>query len=101
MSLPTMTPEQREQALAAAKIARSQRAAALEEVRKGALPVADVLTSPGPLQRAKVRQVLLAVPGIGPVKADSLMTAARIDPKRRVGGLGSVQRTRLAELLAA
>lgn len=101
MPLPTLTPEQREHALAAAAEARKARSEALAEIRKGTLPAADVLASPGPLQRAKVRQVLLAVPGIGPVKADSLMAAAKVDPKRRVGGLGSVQRARLAELLAA
>ncbi len=101
MAPPTMTPEQREQALAAAKIARSQRAAALAEVRNGTLAVTDALTNPGPLQRVKVRQVLLAVPGIGPVRADSLMSEVRIDPSRRVAGLGKLQRAALAELLAA
>lgn len=101
MSLPIMTPEQREQALAAARIARSQRTAALGEIRKGNLSVTDALTNPGPLQRARVRQVLLAVPGIGPKTADTLMADVKVDPQRRVAGLGSRQRAELVVRLAA
>ncbi len=99
--LPVLTPEMRETALRPAAETRQARSEALSEIRAGKLAAADALTNPGPLQRAKVRQVLLAVPGVGPVKADSLMAAAKVDPSRRVAGLGANQRARLAELLAA
>ena len=99
--LPTLTPEQREQALKKATEARSARSAALAEIRAGKLDPAQVLETPGVLQRAKVRQVLLAVPGIGPVKADGLLAQAKVDPSRRVGGLGANQRKALTDALAA
>ena len=101
MSLPALTPEMREIALAKAAQTRKERSAALAEIRAGKLKPADALTNPGPLQRAKVRQVLLAVPGIGPKTADTLMADVKVDPARRVGGLGSRQRQALVERLAA
>lgn len=102
MSLPVLTPEMRAVALEKAAAARRERSAALAEVKKGALPVATVLAGEDPrLQRAKVRQVLLAVPGIGAVKADRLLKDAGVDPSRRVAGLGANQRKALADLLAA
>lgn len=101
MALPEITPEMREAALAKAAEARKARSEALAEVRHGTLAPADALVNPGPLQRAKVRQVLMAVPGIGAVRADKLMAEAKIDASRRVAGLGAVQRKALLFLLAA
>ena len=102
MSLPTMTPEQREQALRAAAAARQERAAALGELRHGKVTLAAVLADQdSPLQRAKVRQVLRALPGVGDVTADKVLAEVGIDSRRRVAGLGRNQRAGLAERFAA
>lgn len=100
MALPVMSPEQREAALARAAQTRKERSEALGLVKNGTDRAADVLNDTGsPVQGAKVRQLLLAVPGIGQVKADHIMTDLGIDPGRRVRGLGGRQRERLTEML--
>lgn len=102
MSLPTMTAEQREQALAKSIEVRRERSAALAGLKDGTVTLADFLVTDNEvLKRTKVRQVILALPGVGQVRADRLMEQAKVDPKRRVGGLGPVQRATLADLLAA
>jgi transposase len=92
MTLPALTPEQRAEALQKAAATRAKRSAAIAEVRKGAVTIADVLDDQeSPLRRAFVRQVLLAIPGIGAAKAAAIMAAARIPAKRRISGLGDNQ----------
>jgi transposase len=101
MSMPTLTPEQRSAALAKGVEARQARAAAKAELRAGTLTLAAALDDEGsPLQRARVREVLLALPGVGQVTADQILADVRIDPARRVGGLGPRQRQVLTERLA-
>jgi hypothetical protein len=100
--LPTLTPEQREHALAAAKEARRLRSEALAKLRTGQLTITAAFTdNTSPLWEAKVRQVLLAVPGVGKVKADTLLADLGIKETRRVKGLGSNQRTKLVAALTA
>ena len=100
--LPTLTPEQRDEALRKAAETRKARAEALAAMRKGTVTLADVLTDlDSPLQRAKVSQVLRAIPGVGVVTADKVLAEVGIDSKRRVAGLGQRQRTALAERFAA
>ena len=102
MSLPEMTPEQRTEALRKAQESRARRSAALAKVRTGEVTIADVLASDdSPLLKARVRQVLLAVPRIGAATADKLLAELGIDPARRIGGLGPRQREALTERLAA
>jgi S13-like H2TH domain len=101
MALPTLSPEQRELALAKAAAARNERSAALAAVKNGSMDPADFLaTTSEVLKRTKVRQVILAVPGVGKVRAARLMEEAQIDPRRRVAGLGANQRQKIADLLA-
>lgn len=100
--LPTLTPEQRAAALEKSAAARREQSAALAELKAGTLALPDFLATDNlALRRVKVTRVLRALPGVGPVKAARLMEQAQIDSKRRVGGLGSVQRATLADLLAA
>lgn len=102
MALPTLTPEQRDEALRKAAETRKARAEALAAMRKGTVTLADILTDlDSPLQRAKVSQVLRAIPGVGVVTADKVLAEVGIDSKRRVAGLGQRQRTALAERFAA
>jgi hypothetical protein len=102
MALPVLTPEQRQESLARAASARKARSGALGKVRSGDVTLAAVIADPdSPLQRARVRQLVLAVPGFGPVKAGALFEELRIDPSRRLRGLGSRQREALAAHFAA
>ncbi|HLK73847.1 MAG TPA: integration host factor, actinobacterial type [Streptosporangiaceae bacterium] len=106
MPLPPTNPEQRAAALEKAAESRRIRAAELARIRSGEITVADVLGSEdSPLLAVPVRRVLLAVPGIGPARADALLDAIGVSEqlrtKRRVKGLGEVQRRALAAKLAA
>ena len=99
-SLPIMTPEQRAAALLRAAQTRRERTEALKLVKQGTVRAADVLNDTGsPAQGARVRTLLLAVPGIGPKKADGIMTELGLDASRRVRGLGTTQRARLTKIL--
>lgn len=96
MALPAMTPEKRQAALAAAARARAERAAAIQAVRDGTVAVPAVLRDgESPLQKVRVRQLLLAVPRTGPATADRILADLGIDGKRRVRGLGARQREAL------
>ncbi len=102
MALPTLTAEQRDEALRKAAETRKARAEALAAMRKGTVTLAHVLTDlDSPLQRARVSQVLRAIPGVGVVTADKVLAEVGIDSKRRVAGLGQRQRSALAERFAA
>jgi hypothetical protein len=97
-----MTAEQRAAGLEKARVVRVARAAALGKLKNGTLTLADFLASDDEvLKKTKVRAVLLALPGIGPARAGAILADVGIDPKRRVGGLGSNQRQALTEHLAA
>ena len=101
MPLPTMTPEQRSDALAKAAAARSARSELLAKVKSGALGPKQVLERDDEVaKKTRVMQVLRALPGYGAAKVTALMTTCEIDEKRRVGGLTSGQRARLVEALA-
>jgi hypothetical protein len=101
MPLPTMTPEQRESALAKAAEARKARSALLAEVKSGGLELKDLFArSDDVAKKTRVVQVLRALPGYGPAKVTTLMTDSGVDEKRRVGGLSSSQRTKLLEAVA-
>jgi hypothetical protein len=102
MALPPLTAGQRAAALAKAAEVRHARAAVKAGIKAGKVDVTAVLADEnGPLWLAHVRQVLEAVPGVGKVRAAELMSNAGIDSRRRVRGLGPVQRAKLTEALAA
>ena len=101
MPLPTMTPEQRANALAKATEARSARGALLAQVKSGELTAKQVFERDDDIaKKTRVIQVLRALPGYGAAKVTALMATCEVDEKRRVGGLTSGQRTRLIEALA-
>ena len=101
MALPTLTPEQRAVALARAHEANRARKEALGLLKDGVLTIGDVLDGQvEPLARMRVRSLLLKLPGIGAVTADSIMTAAGVSEKRRVSGLSDGQKVKLAHLIA-
>ncbi len=100
MPLATLTPEQRRQALAKAAAARTARKHLLDEVKARKLSLADVLESAerdGLMQKTKILALVKALPGVGVVRAAQLLKNARVDPARRVGGLGTRQRQTLID----
>ncbi|NNH69114.1 integration host factor [Nocardia uniformis] len=104
MALPTMTPEQRSEALAKAAAVRKARSELIAQVKQGSVSLAEVLKradNEDLVKKTKVAAVIKALPGIGPVKAAKLMDEAEIPVDRRIGGLGSRQRAALLEALNA
>lgn len=102
MALPTLTPQQRAEALAKAAEARKARSELLASIKSGEESIDAVLNrakDDKTVAKTKVTQLLKAVPGIGQVKATALLEQAGIDPDRRAGGLGERQRETLLNAL--
>ncbi|MGZ6565047.1 MAG: integration host factor, actinobacterial type [Solirubrobacteraceae bacterium] len=79
---------------------RTARAKLKQELREGKLRIEQVLARPPEhVSTARVLDLLVAVPKIGPVKATRLLNSARVTPSKTVGGLSDRQRARLIELL--
>jgi DNA uptake protein ComE-like DNA-binding protein len=98
MALPTLTPEQRTQALAKAAEARKKRAVVKAELKSGKRTLADVLqhsSGDDTLGKMKVSNVLESLPGVGKVRAQKIMEELDISASRRVRGLGAKQREQL------
>ena len=101
MPLPVLTPEQREAALAKSAEARAVLSGALDRIRDGAVvPALAVADADSPVQKARVRTFLLAVPGVGAVTADKILADLGVGAKRRLSALGDRQRETLAGFLA-
>ncbi|GIH90571.1 integration host factor, actinobacterial type [Planobispora siamensis] len=102
MALPTLTPEQRQAALAKAAETRTARAKLLADVRSGQISLKELLDRDDDIaKRIKVSQALRALPGVGSVKAAQLMKRADVDEARRLGGLGAQQRRKLIEAVTS
>jgi hypothetical protein len=102
MALPTLTPEQRDNALAKARETRQARAALLSEIKSGETTIPDVLDraqSDPVAGKIKVSQLVRSLPGYGQAKADALMHEVGIAEDRPVGGLGSRRREALVSAL--
>ena len=97
---PNLTPDQRRAALAKAATARRERAEFKLAVKNGTARWLDALDSESEaLQRLRVRELIESIPGLGEIRATSIMERAGISPTRRVQGLGRAQRNLLLELL--
>jgi hypothetical protein len=102
VALPTLTPEQRAEALAKAAEARKARSELLASIKSGKQTIASVLKrakDDKTVGKTKVSALLKAVPGVGAVKAAALLEQAGIDPDRRAAGLGDRQRSALIDAL--
>jgi len=97
MPLPTLTPEQREQALAKAAVARKRRAELKGQLKSEKLSLRDVLNRQGDevVGKMKVSSVLESLPGVGKVRARRIMERLDISATRRVRGLGAKQKDAL------
>lgn len=102
VALPTLTPQQRAEALAKAAEARKARSELLASIKSGAESIEAVLKrakDDKTVGKTKVTQLLKAVPGVGQVKVAALLEQAGIDPDRRAAGLGERQREALINAL--
>lgn len=101
MALPTMTNEQRTEALEKANQTRKERAEIRKKIGDGKLTIQDVFTmsDEGNTAAAKMRvtQLLNSFPRIGRVKAEKIVDRCDISRTRRVQGLGTAQRRKLIE----
>jgi hypothetical protein len=97
MPLPTLTPEQRQQALEKAAEARRKRAELKAQLKSGNTSLATVLAkdSDDTVGKMKVSSVLESMPGVGKVRARKIMEKLDISASRRVRGLGSKQKDAL------
>jgi hypothetical protein len=97
MPLPTLTPEQRQQALEKAAEARRKRAELKAQLKSGKVSLSTVLRgdSDDTVGKMKVASVLESLPGVGKVRARKIMEKLEISASRRVRGLGSKQKDAL------
>jgi hypothetical protein len=97
MPLPTLTPEQRQQALEKAAEARRKRAELKAQLKSGNMSLATVLGKDDDetVGKMKVSSVLESMPGVGKVRARKIMEKLDISASRRVRGLGSKQKDAL------
>ncbi|MGQ0825791.1 MAG: integration host factor, actinobacterial type [Actinomycetota bacterium] len=101
---PSLTPEQRQAALAKAAAARRQRAEVKDKLKIGSLSLQELFDqadnrdeSGEMLCKLKVVSVLESLPGVGKVRARNLMKELEISESRRLRGLGTNQREKLLE----
>src|SRR6266571_3845171 len=94
MPLPTLTDEQRKQALAKAAEARKLRAELKGQLKAEKVSLRDVLAKQGDdvVGKMKVSAVLESLPGVGKVRARKIMERLDISATRRVRGLGAKQK---------
>ncbi len=97
MPLPTLTEEQRREALAKAAEARRKRADLKDKLKTGQMTVRDVLDRKADevIGKMRVSSVLESLPGLGKVRARKLMERLDISTSRRVRGLGAKQKEAL------
>lgn len=97
MPLPTLTDEQRKEALAKAAEARRRRAELKDKLKRSDVSLRDVLTTQGDdvVGKMKVSSVLESLPGVGKVRARKIMERLEISSTRRVRGLGARQKDAL------
>ncbi len=94
MTLPPLTPEQRQAALDKATAARRERAEVKNRLRHSGGSLVDVVhegRTNEVIGKMKVFDLLQAVPGLGKVRAKAVMERIGIAETRRVRGLGTNQ----------
>ena len=97
MPLPTLTEEQRKDALAKAAEARRRRAELKAQLKSEKMSLRDVLSRQEDVTvgKMKVSSVLESLPGVGKVRARKIMERLDISSSRRVRGLGAKQKDAL------
>jgi hypothetical protein len=97
---PTRSLAQRMAALERANEIRMFRARMKREIGAGRRSVHVVLAAPvAEVETMKVFDLLMAMPKVGRVKANRLLTRAHVSPSKTLGGLTTRQRTELLSML--
>lgn len=97
---PSLSPEQRQAALAKAAVARRARAEIKDRLKMGLLTFSELLAEADGddiVGKMKVLAALESMPRLGKVKARRLMDEIGIAESRRLRGLGESQRRQLLE----
>jgi hypothetical protein len=100
VTIPPLSDEQRLEARHAATEARRRRARVKHGLRTGELSLAEVLElaeRDDVVAHTKVVDTLKALPRVGAVRAEKIMTRLDIAPNRRLRGLGKHQVAALIE----
>lgn len=102
MALPTMTEEQRKEALAKAAETRKKRAEVREKIKAGKLTAKKVMSQRDDPVVGKMRvvQFITTFPGYGKAKAEKIMGELKIAESRRLRGLGERQLSALLDRLS-
>ncbi len=98
MALPTLTPEQRADALVKAAAARQRRAEIKARLKHSGETLGAVIAlgdADDVVGKMRVTALLESLPGVGKVRAGQIMERLGIAPTRRVRGLGTKQRAAL------
>ncbi len=104
MSLPPLTPEQRQAALDKAAASRRERAEVKNRLKHSGASLAEVLTQSETneaIGKMRVKELLQSMPGIGKVRALQVMEKFKISETRRVRGLGAKQAAALVQEFSA
>lgn len=97
---PRRSSAERREALAQANEVRKQRGLIKADLKRGAISIAALLRDPPAcLDSARVTELLMTMPGCGPVKAARFLQRHHVSPRKRVAGLGVHQRERLIKAL--
>jgi len=98
--VPACSAQRRLVSLARANEVRVERAHLKRALAAGSVTFAEVLANPPACARtAKVGDLLLSVPGIGPAKSDRALARCRIANTKTIGGLSDRQRAALTDRL--
>ena len=100
VALPPLTPEQRAAALEKAAAARRERAEVKNRLKHSGASLQEVIKQGQEndvIGKMKVSALLEALPKVGKVKAQEIMTDLEIAQTRRLRGLGDRQRRALLE----
>lgn len=100
---PPQPPDVLQEAGRRAVEARRRRAEAKRQLAEGEIGLAELVESAADdssLARMPVSELIAALPGYGTKRTESLMKACGISPRRRLGGLGIRQKSRLMQALA-
>lgn len=93
---PVLTEEERREALVLAAQARKARAQFKDEIRNGAKRWSEALDSADEnIRKMRIKELIEAIPGIGEIRALTILEKCGISTTRRIQGLGRKQREKL------
>lgn len=101
-STPERSRQQRMEALARANEVRIRRSELKRNLRSGEEKLESIITDPPEyLHSAKVAELLMSVPKVGPVRAAKILEQCRVSPSKTMVGLTPRQRRELLDVLAS